>query len=296
MQQKWGTSMLAALFFAGCGGPVAHDDGDPDVPIGGIFGASFTDEDAGGPSAILEPGATARVTAVSLNLRDGAGTTATVLTAMPCGATVDVLGGPSTTPAGWWNVSYGGQSGWAAGQYLVPEASFDAALCPGGVPSSGAPAATTVADMLARAQQAVGYSYFWGHGAWRADHAQLGTCSGSCPSCTHDGTYGADCSGFVAKIWQVPAASAPEADEHPYSTYNFYNETTHWQPVPRSSLQPGDAVVRRDATSGHIALVEVTTDPYGQLWLYEARGCSTGVTHDLRTVDSTYIAIRRDGL
>jgi hypothetical protein len=55
-------------------------------------------------------------------------------------------------------------------------------------------------------------------------------------------------------------------------------------------------LVHRDASSGHITLVESTTDPYGQLWLYEARGCSTGVVHDLRSLDSSYIAIRREGL
>jgi hypothetical protein len=152
-----------------------------------------------------------------------------------------------------------------------------------------------VADVFALAKLAVGYSYYWGHGSWRADNTLLGTCNGSCPSCTHTGQYGADCSGFVAKVWQVPTASPIETDAHPYSTYNFYNETTHWKPVPRSSIQPADAFVRRDATSGHIALYEMGTDPFGNVWLYEARGCATGVVHDLRTPDSTYITIRRDG-
>jgi hypothetical protein len=32
------------------------------------------------------------------------------------------------------------------------------------------------------------------------------------------------------------------------------------------------------------------------VWLYEARGCATGIVHDLRAPDSTYIAIRRNGL
>src|SRR5262249_39357532 len=50
------------------------------------------------------------------------------------------------------------------------------------------------------------YSYWWGHGRWRTDGKYQGSCSGSCPSCTHYGSYGADCSGFVAKTWQVPSA------------------------------------------------------------------------------------------
>jgi hypothetical protein len=77
---------------------------------------------------------------------------------------------------------------------------------------------------------------------------------------------------------------------------NFYNDTTYWQPLPRSSIQPADAMVHRTATTGHIVLFESGSDPFGNVWLYEARGCATGVVHDLRTVDSTYIAIRRNGL
>ena len=57
------------------------------------------------------------------------------------------------------------------------------------------------------ARLGVGYSYWWGHGAWRSDGTQHGTCTGSCPACSHTGGYGADCSGFVAKCWQIPTAS-----------------------------------------------------------------------------------------
>jgi hypothetical protein len=283
---------VVALFGAGCL-PPALDDGDPTDPGGLVRSA---DEDGGGTQ--LTVGGTARVTADSLNLRDGVGTSANILTAMPCGASVQVLGGPSTTPAsGWWNVTYDVTTGWASGQYLIPEDFFTPDLCGGGAPSTGGNIqGTTVDDIFARAKLAVGYSYYWGHGSWRADGSEPGSCAESCPSCTHSGVYGADCSGFVAKAWQVPAPSALESDQHPYSTANFYSDTTHWKPVPRSSLQPADALVHRTATTGHITLVETTTDPFGQIWLYEARGCSTGVVHDLRSLDSTYIAIRRDGL
>jgi hypothetical protein len=94
----------------------------------------------------------------------------------------------------------------------------------------------------------------------------------------------------------VPSPSALETDAHPYSTADFYGGTAHWRPVPRSSLQPGDALVYRSGSSGHIALVEVTPDASGRIWVYEARGCATGVVHDLRTFDASYIAIRREGL
>ena len=294
----------------GCEGRVdnAPLEGDPNGPDGGLGLVPVVDDspDAGG-STMLTAGGKARVTAAALNLRMAAGTSATILAMMPCGAEVDVLGGPSTTPAGWWNVSYMMQDGWASGKYLVPSASFNPSVCMtmsassdggSGAPdlAAGTTGGVTADSIFALAKLAVGYSYYWGHGSWRSDHATLGTCTGSCPSCSHTGQYGADCSGFVAKVWQVPSASPIETDAHPYSTYNFYNETTHWQPVPRANLQPADALVHRTATEGHIALYEMGTDPFGNVWLYEARGCATGVVHNLRTPDTSYIAIRRDGL
>jgi cell wall-associated NlpC family hydrolase len=274
----------ACMACTSCAGRAALDgEGDPTVDAGSLG------------SAALAPGGMARTTASSLNLRDGVGTGANILAAMPCGTALSVLAGPSTTPvAGWWNVRWDAmtKSGWASGTYLVADAAFTAAMCGGGTVSDGG---TVVPDdIFARAKLAVGYSYYWGHGSWRADATLLGSCSGSCPSCSHSGQYGADCSGFVAKAWQVPSASPIDLDAHPFSTANFYNEQVYWKQVPRSSLQPADALVRRDATSGHIALFESGSDPFGAVWLYEARGCATGVVHDLRTVDSTYIAIRRN--
>jgi len=92
----------------------------------------------------------------------------------------------------------------------------------------------------------------------------------------------------------VPSASPITLDAHPFSTANFYNDQVYWTQIPRSTIQPADALVHRTATEGHIALFESGSDPFGAVWLYEARGCATGVVHDLRTVDSSYIAIRRN--
>jgi cell wall-associated NlpC family hydrolase len=264
----------------GCAAKLAADDGDPDVG------------DLGLGAATLAPGGMARVTATSLNLRNGIGTSAAIETMMPCGTSVAVLDGPSTTPvAGWWNVRDGATSGWASGTYLVAEAAFLPSMCGAADAPDGG---TGTDEIFALAKLAVGYSYYWGHGSWRDDAAQPGSCSGSCPSCTHSGQYGADCSGFVAKVWQVPSASPITLDAHPFSTANFYNDQVYWTQIPRSTIAPADALVRRDATSGHIALFESGADPFGAVWLYEARGCATGVVHDLRTVDSSYIAIRRN--
>ena len=40
-------------------------------------------------------------------------------------------------------------------------------------------------DIVDLAQAGVDYSYWWGHDQWRMDGAQHGSCSGSCPNCTH---------------------------------------------------------------------------------------------------------------
>jgi uncharacterized protein YraI len=61
----------------------------------------------------------------ALNLRDEPGTWGNVITVMTWGESVEVLDGP--TDDGWYEVSYGGETGWAAGEYLA----FD------GVGSSG---------------------------------------------------------------------------------------------------------------------------------------------------------------
>ena len=47
-------------------------------------------------------------------------------------------------------------------------------------------------------------------------------------------------------------ASALTACEHPYSTYNFYNEHTHWADVSRANVAKGDAFVHNSGGSGHI--------------------------------------------
>ena len=247
--------------------------------------------DAPPPPAL---GGTMRVTATSLNLRMGPGTANAIVTAMPCGAEVTVLGGPTN---GWWNVRFGASQGWASGAYLAVPTAFDPATCGGTSmpPPAGTP--PEVGDIFSRAEQAVGFSYYWGHGSWRDDGTQHGSCSGSCPSCTHTGQYGADCSGFVAKAWQIPGPSPITTDAHPYSTHSFYFDTsTQWTRVDRATARPADAFTYNSGSAGHIVLFESGADPWGATWVYEARGCATGVVHNLRTVGSGYVAIRRQGL
>ena len=136
--------------------------------------------------------------------------------------------------------------------------------------------------------------YHWGGGCWNPGSSAHGACYGSCPNCSHSGTWGADCSGYVAKIWQVPGASALTSCSHPYSTYNFYNQHTHWSDISRSSVKKGDAYVHNSGGSGHIFLYD-SGDRWGWVKAYEAKGCSYGIQHDTRMAYSYYKPIRRYG-
>ena len=188
-------------------------------------------------------------------------------------------------------------SGWIAAALL--------GLCiliPG--PVRAAPDEMTRDEIICFGQSGVGFSYWWGHGAWCNDgctpdfSCSAGSCSGSCPSCTHTGSDGADCSGFMAKVWQVPNPIALSSDAHPYSTQDFRCSTTYGTQIDKGEIETADALVYRDGcpgSSGHVMLFE-SGDPWGSSWTYEARGCSYGIVHNNRTVSSSYIAIRRDSL
>ncbi len=56
-----------------------------------------------------------------------------------------------------------------------------------------------------------------------------------------------------------------------------------------------DAMVYRSGSGGHVLIYE-KGDVWGSAWTYEARGCSYGVVHNLRSVSSSYRARRRSGI
>ena len=65
-------------------------------------------------------------------------------------------------------------------------------------------------------------------------------CTGSCPNCSHSGGYGADCSGYVAKAWQIPSSNInTTVESHRYSTATFVGSDSQWSTVAR-----GDAKLR----------------------------------------------------
>jgi hypothetical protein len=232
------------------------------------------------------PIGTTLVTTSALNLRAGASTSDKILHVIPQGASVVTVN--RTTPVnGFYNVKHSGVEGWAYGAYLKTN---------GGGGGGGGSAAADQA--IARAQDGVGFSYWWGHGRIMSTgptSQTKGSCSGSCPSCSHSGSYGADCSGYAAKVWVVPGNNSQlDVDSHPYSTVNFYNDTTFWKVIAKGNLKKGDALVYNSNGEGHIYIYD-SGDPWGSHWAYEAKGCSYGIVHDLRTASSAYKAIRRDG-
>lgn len=256
------------LFAGGCSSQINDTDETEDAP-GGI---EFESQ-----AAIV--GQKARVTASSgLNLRTAASTGSAILATMPTGSLVDVL----ASSGGWYKVSWSGKTGWCSGDFLRPES------------AAPAPGAGAVADAMSRAQSGVGFSYWWGGGCWNPGASAKGSCTGSCPSCSHSGTWGADCSGFVAKVWQVPSASALSACGHPYSTSNFYNEHRAWSDVPRSQARRGDAFVHHENGAGHIFVYD-SGDAWGWMKSYEAKGCSYGIVYNSRTAGTNYKVIRRTG-
>lgn len=149
-------------------------------------------------------------------------------------------------------------------------------------------------QIICRANSAVGYSYYWGGSCWCANGCNdggcsHGSCSGNCPNCTHSGSYGADCSGLVNKVWQVPNAIATTTCGHgPYTASRFTSNGPYWNTISRSNIQAGDTM----ASSTHVVIYH-RGDAWGQPTVYEARGCSWGIVHNARSFSSSYTAARR---
>ncbi|HEX8824959.1 MAG TPA: SH3 domain-containing protein [Archangium sp.] len=263
---KW----LAVLAFVavGCGGGQTAVES---VELKGV------DEEIGASANALTTCVTAKsllTTTGDLNLRTGPATTYGVIVTMPASSEVIEWGGGCPTN-GWYKVYYGGVTGWASGSYLNLVKSTS----------------TARDESIVRAEGVVGFSYWWGHGAWKPGAAP-GSCSGSCGSCTHSGSYGADCSGFIAKAWVVPSTNNNVAvDSHPYSTVSFNSDSSQWFTVSRGSVLKADAMVYNENGAGHIFLYE-SGDGWGYMNAYECKGCSYGCVFNNRNAGTAYHAIR----
>ncbi|MBM4370503.1 MAG: hypothetical protein FJ098_02565, partial [Deltaproteobacteria bacterium] len=165
-------------------------------------------------------------------------------------------------------------------------------------PATAEPPFMTREALICRAQSGVGFSYWWGGSCWCGNgcspdfSCNKGGCSGNCPDCTHWG-MGADCSGFVNKVWQVPSPVSLDGtcSHGPYVAASYTGDGSHWDAIPRSSLEKADAL----ASSSHVILYE-SGDPWGSFWAYEAKGCSYGIVHNIRTCSSAYSAARRHNI
>jgi cell wall-associated NlpC family hydrolase len=283
------------------------DIGDPGAADGPLVAADDNTPGFGGPTAgPTLPANSAMVTTANLNLRKGPGTSFGIVLVIPSGSTVTLL--DATAQSGFLNVSFNGTAGWSSATYLT------GATAPGGS-SSGSGSSTGGAsggssggaidlegapspdNAFARAKAAVGFSYYWGGGAWLpsgVSSSTAGSCSGSCPSCSHGGKYGADCSGLVSKAWQF-GTKALEVNSHAYSTASFVNDSAgHWSTVSRASLKKGDALVYNSGSAGHVVLYE-KGDGWGTSTVVECKGCSYGCVYNARSFASSYKGIRRAG-
>ena len=316
--------MFAALTFVvlqGCGATpdAAGGEGETTYPATGDNGQDAPgdvgdDAEPDGPLVAVDDGATLGTVHAALttngkmratsnvNLRKGAGASYAVLAVIPSGTVVTLLS--ATAQNGFLNVEFNGTAGWSSASYLTEVATTggtsSSSSSSGGTTTGGTidlEGAASPDNALARAKTAVGFSYYWGGGAWLptgATSSNKGSCSGSCPSCSHSGKYGADCSGLIAKAWQF-GPKALDVNAHPYSTASFVNDSAaHWSTVSRGSMRKGDALVYNSNGHGHIALYE-KGDGWGSPTVIECRGCAYGCVYNARPFTSNYKAIRRSG-
>jgi uncharacterized protein YraI len=277
----------AAVFATACDGTIGDlegDVGDGTELVGGDEDLASTTDALSGSIAV---GTTLKTTA-NLNLRTGPGTGYGIRLVIPSGGSVTVVnsGAPSN---GFYNVKYNGTTGWSSGLYLKAAATQPP-------PSTSGIGDNTRGGAVVRAKSAVGGSYWWGHGKWypfnNGGNNSAASCTGSCPNCSHSGSSGADCSGYVAKLWRVPSSNdSLTTDSHPYGTISFVKDSSLWRTVSRANVTEADALVYNVNGAGHIFLYE-NGDGWGWMNAYEAKGCSYGIVHNLRNASNSYHAIR----
>lgn len=225
-----------------------------------------------------------------VNLRTGASTSYKILHVVPNGSKVTVVKSAPTN--GFYQIKHNGVTGWSYGQYYKVTPSGT-----GGTSTSSSGGGSTSANRdgaISRAKAAMGFSYYWGHGRFSPGGA-AGSCSGSCPSCSHSGVNGGDCSGLAAKVWQVPSSNNNMGvDSHPYSTVSFVGSNSQWSTVSRSNVLKADEMVYNESGKGHIFVYE-KGDGWGSMQAYECKGCAYGCVYNSRTASSAYKAIRRAG-
>lgn len=154
-------------------------------------------------------------------------------------------------------------------QFVVPLLAPDAqAGCP----------EMAVEDIIAFAKTGIGSPYVWGGGKWDADDRSWG---------------GADCSGFAAKVWEVPSYVPATTYSHPYYTGSIVACDDYWSWVSWADMQQGDWFVYNSGDEGHVGVVD-KPDAWGSIVSYEAMGTDWGIVHANRTLASYYDIAHRD--
>jgi len=319
--------VVAASGTLGCS--AAPGDPDSEELVGADENADVSGMGVTGDVAV---GTTLQATA-DVNLRSGPSTSDSILHVVASGAKVTVTAAGSQN--GFYKIDHNGTVGWSSGKYykVIPNGSLGSCsvngvsgecidtgacgadhvatpgYCPGasniqcctptdGTVDDGGGSSPGVAGAMARAKSGKGFSYWWGHGRFRDEgptSSTKGSCSGSCPSCSHSGSYGGDCSGYVAKVWQVPASNDQlSVDDHPYSTSTFNEGSSNWSTVSRSNLKQADAMVYNNGSAGHIFIYD-SGDGWNSMYAYECKGCSYGCVSGYRTASSAYHGIRKKG-
>ncbi len=162
------------------------------------------------------------------------------------------------------------------------------ALGPTAASAQAAIPSITRAEIIARAESAIGTDYTWGQESWTPDAA-----SGDGP----------DCSGFGLKCWEVPKTlyyqeeNGENASISPrYTSYQFYNCQGPWYELSsRSLLQQGDILAKNNGTSGHVTIY-AGGDAWNSPTIYEAPGTGLEVRRITRYLGSEYKPIRRESL
>lgn len=289
-------SLLLAPFFCvlvACAGSAGDgtsesygDNGDDDGPLVAAL-------EKGTDGYNVEAGQAFKTTA-NLNFRTGPSLEATIQRVLPKGTivTADESGEGEN---GFLAVSGNGLHGYVFMKYLAVDhsASKETEETVEDVDGDASPEVA-----ISRAKSAMGFSYFWGGGSWDPSGAtpqNAGSCSGSCPNCSHRGKYGSDCSGLVAKAWQFGQKDI-QTNSHPYGTADFaQNRPGLWKHLPsRTEARKGDAFVYRSGGAGHIVLYE-RGDTWGTSVVYECKGCSYGCVYNSRNLGSGFKGLRRNG-
>lgn len=146
----------------------------------------------------------------------------------------------------------------------------------------------TRAEIIARAESAVGTAYTWGGESWTPD-----TMAGAGP----------DCSGLVLKCWEVPRMMLYQEEDGVnasisprYTTAEFlYNSGPWYSLSSRSQLLAGDILVKHANGAGHVVLY-AEGDAWGYPIVYEAPYTGATVRRTSRYLSSEFQPRRRSYL